>query len=721
MTAWKRQDDQSQFHEQPEHGVPLGTTIRKAIKVASLYVVLPCLVIGTGWGASVLWRYTQELPSIEEVYNIKPRLSTRLYDKNDTPFYEYFTERRVLTPLDSLPPNLVKALIATEDREFYNHWGVRWTAIVRALIVNYREGRRAQGGSTITQQLARKLFLTPERTVERKIKEWLMSIKLERSYSKNEILEMYFNINYYGAGAYGIGAAAQTYFGKSPRDLDMMESAVLVGVLPAPSAYSPLRNPELALQRRNTVLRSLVAVGELDGAAFDTLSQVGITLHQPEAGAYGDYGDYFAEEVRRYVIKQYGEDALYTEGLHIYTTLDSDLQKYSEEVVWNRLDSLRGVAEQRHGPNDPVYTYAAFDSTQGRTVRLRKKMQAAMMIMDNRSGGVLAMVGGHDYEESEFNRVTQALRQPGSAFKPFVLTAAIEAGFTPADTILDGPVHIEIPGAPTYSPGNFDGKFEGPVSIRYGIRQSRNLVSVRLMQKLNVNRVVELAEKMGISTKLLPYPSLAVGASEVTVSDITAAYSCFPNRGIRTDPMLIRRITDRNGKVIEDNPEPRRQEVLPANVAFTVTHTLEAVVDSGTAASIRRRGFTRPCAGKTGTSNEYMDNWFVGFTPQYTCGVWVGYDLKTPIGGYHTGTGAATALPIWTAVMKKASEGLPVEDFEVPDDVYVISVCQDSNKRATDHCSAVREEVFIRESDTLEACPIHDRDSRYLSPRRVRR
>lgn len=721
MTAWQQPPDQSEFRDIPPRGPSLGKILRRVARLTALYVMLPGLVVATGWASTTIWRYTQELPSIEEVYNIKPRLSTRLYDKDDQPFYEYSTERRVLTPLDSLPDNLVRALLATEDREFYKHWGVRWTAIMRALIVNFQEGRRVQGGSTITQQLARKLFLTPERTLERKIKEWLMSIKLERSYSKNEILEMYFNINYYGAGAYGIGAAAQTYFGKSPGALELMESSVLVGVLPAPSAYSPIRNPEFAKQRRNTVLRSLVAVGQLDRASYDTLSQTDIVLHTPEPGSYGDYGDYFAEDVRRYVIKEYGEDALYTEGLHVYTTLDSDLQKYSEGVVVRRLDSLRQVAEQRHSANDPVYTYPVYDTALGRTVRVRKKMQAAMMIMDNRTGGVLAMVGGHDYEESEFNRVTQALRQPGSAFKPFILTAAIEAGFTPSDTILDGPVSISIPGAPTYSPGNFDGKYLGPVSIRYGMRQSRNLVSVRLMQKLDVHRVVELAHKMGISTKLLPYPALAIGSSEVTVFDITKAYSCFPNRGIRTDPILIRRITDRNGKVIEENLAPRREEVLPANVAFAVTHTLESVVDSGTAASIRRRGFTRPCAGKTGTSNEYMDNWFVGFTPQFTCGVWVGYDLKTPIGGYHTGTGAATALPIWTAVMQEASKDLPVEDFEVPDDVYIVTVCQDSNKPATDHCMAVREEVFLLEADTRELCPIHDRDSRYRLPRRVRR
>jgi penicillin-binding protein 1A len=720
MSDWRVPNEQAPFHEGDAPRKPRRITFGKLARWFALFGILPAIVLTGLWVTSVLWKWSMELPPIEEVYNIKPRLATRLYDKDDKPYYEFFTERRVLTPLDSLPPQLVKALIATEDRDFYSHWGVKWTAILRAVVVNALKGQRAQGGSTITQQLARQLFLTREKTLERKIKEWMMAIKLERSYAKDEILEMYFNHNYYGNGAYGIEAAAMAYFNKPAHDLDLMESAVLVGLLPAPSRYSPLTNPEAAKSRRNTVLRSLVSTGDLTQAAYDSLSQQDIVLRTPGPGSYGDYGDYFAEEVRRYIIKQYGEDALYTEGLQVYTTLNSDVQKVAEQTLHDRLDSLRQVADSRHGPNDPTYTYLVRDSVTGKMVRLRKKLQAATVLLDNHTGGVLAMVGGFDFKESEFNRATQALRQPGSAFKPFVLTEALESGFLPRDTIDDAPVLIHIPGAPDYSPGNFDGKFLGPVTIRFGIRESRNLVSVRLLQKLDVNKVVNLAERMGISTPLLPVPSLAVGSSEVTVIDMAEAYSCFPNGGIRTEPVMIRKIADRFGKVIEDNTIPRREEVLPANVAFAALHVMEGVVDSGTAEGVRRRGFTRPCAGKTGTSNEYMDNWFIGYTPQFTCAVWVGYDLKTPVGGYLSGTGAATALPIWTSVMFAATKGLPPEDFEKPDDVFVIRVCQDSNKRATENCPAVRDEVFLNAADTLDTCPIHEGRLRVRPSRRVR-
>ncbi|MEW5702698.1 MAG: PBP1A family penicillin-binding protein [Candidatus Zixiibacteriota bacterium] len=683
----------------------------------TLLVVVPIGAALSAWVVATLWRYGQELPSIEQVYSFKPRLSTRLFDRNDQPFYEFYTERRVLTPLSKLPPHVVRALIATEDREFYDHWGVRWTAILRGVVIRPLIGRRPQGGSTITQQLARQLFLTPERTIERKIKEWMVAIKLERVYAKDEILEMYLNHSYYGSGAYGIEAAAQTYFGKHTEELSLLEGAVLVGLLPAPSAYSPLRNRERARARRNVVLRSLATVGDLDQTACDSLSALPIELHTAEAPT--QIGDYFAEEIRRYIERTYGEDALYTEGWSIYTTFDPGIQRVAERTVQYRLDSLRGVAAARHGPNDPVYTYLVYDSTSGRRVRVRKKMQAAIMVMDNETGAILAMVGGYDYGESQFNRVTQALRQPGSAFKPFILTAAVEAGFRPSDTILDAPVLIKIPGAPDYNPGNFDNKFEGPVTIHYGLRESRNLVFVRLLQKIDVQRAVFYAEKMGISTPLLPVPSLAIGSSEVTLSDMVEAYSVFPNGGIRTDPTQIRRITDQFGRVIEERSAPRREEVLSAQTAYVVLHTMKSVIDSGTAASARSRGFWRSAAGKTGTSNEYMDNWFVGFTPQITCGVWVGYDLKTPIGGYHTGTGAATALPIWTEVMKYATRDLPAGDFVAPEGVYTIMVCQDSNKRAVEDCPANREEVFTNPADTLDTCPIHDRWRRHR-PRRLR-
>ncbi|MBI3873037.1 MAG: PBP1A family penicillin-binding protein [candidate division Zixibacteria bacterium] len=688
---------------------------RRRILLAFVFIVGPVSAATVAWVGATLWQYEKELPSIEKVYNIKPRLSTRLYDRYDRPFYDFYTERRELVPLANLPPHLIQSLLATEDRDFYQHWGVQWRAIVRAVLVNALEGQRAQGGSTITQQLARQLFLTPEKTLPRKIKEWMMAIKLERIYAKNEILEMYLNHNYFGAGAYGIQAAAQTYFGKKAEDLTLIEGALLIGVLPAPTLYSPMRNPDLAMKRRNTVLRSLLAVGDIDAAACDSLSALPIELHATEAPT--QVGDYFAEEIRRYIEKTYGVEALYTEGWSIYTTLDPDIQRVAEQTVRSRLDSLRGVAAARYPANDPVYTYIVRDSVTGRLTRVRKKMQAALMAIDNKTGGVLAMVGGYDYGESQFNRVTQALRQPGSAFKPFVLTAAVEAGFKPSDTILDAPVLIKIPGAPDYNPANFDGKFLGPVTIRFGYRESRNLVAIRLLQKIDPQRAVFYAQRMGITTPLLPVPSLAIGSSEVTLYDLTAAYTTFPNGGIKTVPTLIRKIKDRFGRTVEDHPAPRREEVLSAPTAYTVLDVLKSVIDSGTAASARSRGFWRPAAGKTGTTNEYMDNWFIGFTPQITCGVWVGYDLKTPIGGYHTGTGAATALPIWTDVMKFASRDLTPDDFPTPDGILKIMVCQDSNKRASENCPAIREEVFTNPDDTLEVCPLHDPNARKKAKR----
>lgn len=657
-------------------------------------------------GATV-WGYRKDLPSIERVYNIKPRLSTRLYDRNDQPFYDFYTERRVLTPFDKISPKMIKTLLASEDREFYKHWGVEWTAIVRGVILRPLTGRRPQGGSTITQQLARLLFLTQDRTVARKVKEWMTAVRLERRYAKNEILEMYLNQVYYGAGAYGIEAAARTYFGKSATDLDWAESAVLVGLLPAPSRFSPLKDIDKATERRNVVLQSLVAVGEIDEKTRDSIIAEPIALST--GGGMRQTGDYFAEEVRRYLESKYGDQDWYSEGWSVYTTLDTAMQHQAEDVVRDRLDSLRGAAESRHRVNDPRFTVLVYDSVSGKMIRVHKKLQAALVAINNKDGGVLAMVGGYDFGESEFNRATQALRQPGSAFKPFVLTAAVEAGFRPTDTIDDTPLTLYIPGSGEWSPDNFDHKFEGPITIRQGYQESRNIVAIKLLQKVDPVNAVKYAKKMGIRTPLRAVPSLAIGTSEVTVFDITSAYSVLPNSGIRTEPSLIRKVTDRFGKVIEQQRSPERKDVLSAQTSYVVLHVLKSVIDHGTGAAARRMGFTRPAAGKTGTSNGYMDNWFVGFTPQITCGVWVGYDLKTPIGGDRTGTGAATSLPIWTDFMKFATRDLPPIDFPVPEKIYFARACDQSGYRATDFCPDTHQEVYTNPDDTLKTCPLHRR------------
>lgn len=716
MTDTGKQWNWSEFPERSS-GKPLYRS-RRLLRRAKrgqryiLWILAILLLFGAAGITKTLLDYSKDLPSIERVYNIKPRLSTRLFDRYDQPFHDFYTERRVLVPFEKISPHMIRALLASEDRDFYKHWGVQWTAIVRGVVLRPLTGRRPQGGSTITQQLARLLFLTPERTIARKAKEWMTAVRLERRYAKNEILEMYLNQAYYGSGAYGIGAAALTYFGKSATDLDLSESALLVGLLPAPSRFSPAHDIDRALERRNLVLHSLMSVGEIDRATYDSLAALPITLST--SGTMGLVGDYFAEEVRRYLENRYGDQDWMSEGWSVYTTIDTAMQHQAEEVIRDRLDSLRGVARAKHLTNDPRYTQLVFDSASGKMIRVHKKLQAALIAIDNKSGGVLSMVGGYDFAESEFNRATQSLRQPGSAFKPFVLTAAVEMGFKPTDTIYDTPITLFIPGSGAWSPDNFDHEFKGPITIRQGYQESRNLVAIKLMQKVEPIRVVDYAKKMGITSRLRAVPSLAIGTSEVTVFDLTSAYSVFPSGGIRTEPTLIRKITDRFGKTIEQQRAPHREEVLSAQTAYVVLHVLKSVIDRGTGAGARRMGFTRPAAGKTGTSNEYMDNWFVGFTPQITCGVWVGYDLKTPIGGDRTGTGAATSLPIWTEFMKFATRGLPAIDFPVPEKITLDRACDRSGFRATEFCPETHEEVYTNPDDTLKVCPIHrnERDRR---------
>jgi len=652
--------------------------------------------------------YQEGLPSIEQIYNITPVLPTKLYDRHGRMFKQFYRERRALARYEELPPALIDAALATEDRNFYGHWGFDWKGLARAALVNLRRGTRLQGGSTVTQQLARLLFLTREKTITRKIKEILTAIKIERTYAKNEILEMYFNLNNFGSGAYGVKSAAHTYFSKDVSELDILESALLVAVLKAPTRYSPLNNPARAYARRNIVLNSMRDFGRITPEEHDSLRAQPLRL-KPATVEYG-VGEYFSETVRQYIEKTYGVSGLYADGLEVYTTMDFGLQEAAEEFIRHNIDSLRAVVESTYAPDDPVYTVAVYDEETGDSVRQYKKLQAALFAMDNESGDVLAIVGGRDFAESQFNRATQALRQPGSAFKPFVLTAAIDAGFMPRDTLYDSPIILSIPGTKEWRPHNFDSKFKGAMPLRQGIAESRNLIAIKLLQRIDARRVVFYAHQMGIKSELLPVPTLAIGTSEVTLADMTEAFSCFPNGGIRTKPKFIRKILDRFGNPLEINEVAQKQEVLSAKTACIVTSVLQSVTSPahrGTGRGMRWRGFTRPAGGKTGTSDEYMDNWFLGFTPQITCGVWVGYDLKTPIGGYHTGTGAANALPIWTKWMIRAHDSIPPSRFDVADGVYVKEVCWETGYIAGEFCIDTYPEVFLNPADTLNVCPVH--------------
>ena len=676
------------------------TWIVAAGAVLSAVVVLAVAAIGT------YFAYRKDLPSLEQLHNIEPSLVTKVYSADGTVIKEFYTERRILIPLKRMPPHLVDALLATEDRRFFQHWGVNSLSMCRALWSSVWSGNRVRATSTITQQLARTLFLTPERTISRKIKEVLTSIKIERNYTKEEILEMYLNQCYFGRGAYGIQAAAQLYFGKSVEDLTISDCAVLIGIPKNPTRYSPINNPDLSLKRRNVVLESMKRFGRLSPELADSLESLPLEI-SPTSAPAGE-APYFTEMVRQYLEREYGEDNLYRAGLSVYTTLNLNMQRAAEEALLAELDARQQQMEKSHSLRDTTYTIEVMDSTETAPVKKRvyRQIQGALVAIDNQTGDVLALVGGRDFGKSQWNRAVQAPRQPGSGFKPFIYTAAIENGARPIDIVYDIPIILTGDDGREWSPQNFDEVFRGPVTLRTALAKSINVISAKLIQKVTPQQTIFFASHMGISTPLNPYPSLALGTSEVTLWDMVQAFSVFPNGGIKVEPKYILRITDRYGNVLEDNQYSKRDEVLSAQTAYIMTTMLETVMTGGgTGYGARARGFTRPAGGKTGTTDNCMDNWFLGFTPQITAGVWIGYDDKIVIG--RNVTGAHTALPVWTDFMTKAHESLPEEDFKVPPGIYFRTVCLESGLLATDRCPRIITDVFTEETLPDRTCDLH--------------
>jgi penicillin-binding protein 1A len=680
-----------------------GRRKKLIISLAAVFCVLVVLLFA---GIRTYDTYRQDLPSLAQLHNIEPSLVTKIYSSDGTVIKEFYTERRILTPLKKMPPYLIDALLATEDRRFFQHWGVNSLSMCRAIWNSLWSGNRVSATSTITQQLARTLFLTPERTISRKIKEVLTSIKIERNYTKEEILEMYLNQSYFGRGAYGIQAAAQLYFGKNVEDLTISDCAVLIGIPKNPSRYSPINNPDLSLKRRNVVLESMKAFGRLSPELADFLESLPLEINPTSAPA-GE-APYFTEMVRQYLEREYGEDSLYRAGLSVYTTLDLNMQKAAEEALLTELNARQQQMEKTHSLKDTTYTIEVMDSTDAVPGRKRvyRQIQGALVAIDNRTGNLLALVGGKDFGKSQWNRAVQAPRQPGSGFKPFIYTAAIESGSKPTDIVYDIPIILTGDDGKEWSPQNFDDVFRGPVTLRTALAKSINVVSAKLIQKVTPQQTIFFASRMGISTPLNPYPSLALGTSEVTLWDMVKAFSVFPNGGIKVEPKYIQKITDRYGNVLEDDQYSKRDEVLSAQTAYIMTTMLETVMTGGgTGYGARARGFTRPAGGKTGTTDDCMDNWFVGFTPQITAGVWIGYDDKIVIG--KNVTGAHTALPVWTDFMIKAHENLPVEDFRVPPGIYFRTVCLESGLLATDRCPRIITDVFTDETLPDRSCDLH--------------
>jgi len=634
------------------------------------------LLLGAGAAVAALWAFTilpRTLPSVTALETFQPLVGTKIYDDNDELITELHVERRIFVPLAHIPQALRDAVIATEDKRFYYHWGVDPIGIARATVQNYRRGRVVEGGSTITQQLTKVLFLTPDKSMERKLKEAVLALELERRYTKDRILEMYLNQVYFGHGAYGVEAAARTYYGKSVAELNVREAALLAGLPRAPTTYSPFEHSEVAKRRREVVLRRLVEYGALKDAEAKRLARTDLGLIPPERRR--TTGQYFLDYVQQTLEAKYGADLVFKGGLNVYTTLSPTMQLAAEQSLRDGLKAL-----------------------EGRTVKGRpgEHPEGAIVTVEPHTGYVRAMVGGYDFFRSEFNRAVQARRQPGSAFKPFIYIAALESGLTPATRVEDAPVSYAVgANGQVWKPENYDRKFRGSTTLQQALEESVNVVTVKVQERVGLNRTIQVARRFGISSPLDVNLSLALGTSDMTLIELTSAYGALANQGQWLPPTTIRYVTDPQGKLLEENlPEPR--EAVSPETAFVITHMLRGVVERGTGQAAKALG--RPVAAKTGTTNDYSNAWFIGYTPRLATGVWVGYDRPRSLGKDETGS--RVAVPIWTGFMTKVLGDSPKEDFSMPDRVVLVPVDLDPSNE----CVRVVMMAFVKGTEPAVAC-----------------
>jgi penicillin-binding protein 1A len=743
-------------------------------------------VVGVAAAAGLLWHFSKDLPDYSQLQDYEPPVMTRVHAGDGSLVAEYARERRLYIPIQAVPKLVINSFLAAEDKNFYEHGGLDFTGIARAGIVylqNYGSSRRPQGASTITQQVAKNFLLSNELSMARKVKEALLALKIERTYSKEKILELYLNEIYLGLGAYGIAAASLVYYDKAVNELTVPEAAYLASLPKAPNNYHPFRQRERAIERRNWVIDRMAESGFVKSADAEKAkrSPLGVTTKATSAHIFA--AEYFAEEVRRELYERYGEKKLYEGGLSVRTSLDPKLQllarktfidglvRYDEAQGWRGpvtkidiagdwgvklaevkaladiapwrlavvlevsdqsariglqpgrepggfvskertvgilpLEGMKwaktggravGKATQVVNPGDVVYVEPA--KSEGQFVLHQiPEISGAMVVEDPWTGRVLAMVGGFSFDQSQFNRATQALRQPGSSFKPFVYAAALDNGYTPSTVVLDAPVEIDQgPGVGTWRPENYEGKFYGPATLRFGLEHSRNVMTVRLAQDIGMPLIAEYAKRFGVYDDLPPYLSFALGAGETTLLRMTSAYAMFDNGGRRIKPTLIDRIQDRYGHTVykhderecvgctgkkwENQPEPslvdRRQQVLDPMTAYQITSMMEGVVQRGTATVVREVG--KPVAGKTGTTNDEKDAWFIGFTPDIVVGVYLGYDKPRHLG--RGATGGHLAAPIVKEFLKVALADKPAAPFRVPPGIKLVRVDLKSGTRA---------------------------------------
>jgi len=700
---------------------------RKLIgRVAFAFLLLSSITFGTA--AGLLFVYASDLPEIRALEDYRPDVVTELYADDGQLVGSFALQRRILITYDQVPQVLKDAILVTEDQHFEEHWGIDFPRVAQAAWRNIVQRRKAEGASTLTMQLARVLFLSPDKSFRRKVQETLLAIQIERRYTKQQIFTMYCNQIYLAHGNYGFEAASQFYFGKPASQLKLAEAALLAGLIRGP-IYSPVLHHQRALARRNLVIERMNHDGRISvREAQEAMKQpLDLNLQYPR----NDLAPYFFEEIRKYLESTYGTEAVHERGLRVYTTLNTPMQRTANRAVreglhahtrrhgWrgnleNILRDARGkldtyedddwrrliekgsyvtglvtavddkTATVKIGPYRAVLTAPDFAWTGRRSpaqllkvgdlaechikeitgdtarVELDQKpaAQAALVAIENTTGEIKAVVGGYSFEESKFNRATQALRQVGSSFKPYVYTTAIEKGMTPFDTVLDAPF-TTISGGQAYSPHNYDEKFEGVITLRRALAGSRNIPAVKVAEKVGISNVVETTRRFGITSSLPPYLPVALGAAEIRLLEHTSAFTVFPNDGIRIESHYIRRVTSYDGALLEE-ARPVVHDVIAPQVARTMVAMLEEVVQFGTA--MRAKELGRPIAGKTGTTNDFTDAWFIGFSPSLAAGVWVGFDDKQESLGKKE-TGAKAALPIWIDFMRAAFEGKPAEDF----------------------------------------------------------
>ena len=740
-------------------------------------LLLLLVAAALGVPAGFLFAHAVRMPQVKSLADYQPAIITRIYDRNGVPFAEYSIQKRIVVPKREMSQFLVNAIIATEDSEFYRHGGVDPKAILRAALKDIMERRKAQGASTLTQQLAKQVFLTPEKSFRRKINEAFFAVQIEKDFTKDQIFELYANQVYLGHGAYGVEAASRMYFGKHAKELSLPEAAVIAALIRSPMYYSPITHADRAKMRRDYVLGRMLKEKLISNDQYAQAVNAPIVLGTFKEAAPRT-GAYFAEEIRQYIEnhKDFGVENLYQRGLRVHSTLDLQVQQIAEGALQRglrRFDKRRGFRrparnlvkegldpETYRDPSwsneayalDRLYPAVVLDVTKDRlTVRLNKdrieldpaayawtkkktmsgilkrgdvvhvlqkedektkekkwtldqmpQVQGAVVVVDVKSGEVRALVGGYDFQISKFNRAVQSRRQTGSAFKPFVYGAAFEKGLTPADTLFDAPIAIPV-GDQMYAPKNYYGKYAGIVTIQRALELSINVPAVKTYMMAGGDRVVDFARRCGITADLPKYPSLSLGAAGVSPLEMTAAYNVFINNGVYSKPRFITKIADQQDRVLEQQL-PELSEAMSAGVAFELAYMMKGTIDRGTAYAAHK--LADPLAGKTGTTNGYTDAWFIGFSPEYTVGVWTGYDdpAKSLGGG---ATGADVPLPIWIDIFKEFEEKklrVAKPDFEPPPGVVIVPMDLYSGRRGTGPCSRVVMNAFVAGQEPNQDC-----------------